>query len=86
MQAIVEQHDEQIKEIEHTAQEVNANTEQGLSLTEEAVRLGMSLLLDDHLFLSDDRFLQQRAASARRNGSVSGSVFALSLSLLSFSA
>lgn len=53
MQAIVEQHDEQIKEIEHTAQEVNANTEQGLSLTEEAVRLGMSFF-DDYLFPSDD--------------------------------
>ncbi|SJL15667.1 uncharacterized protein ARMOST_19171 [Armillaria ostoyae] len=40
---IVEQHDEQIKEIEHTAQEVNVNTEKGLSLTEEAVRLARSI-------------------------------------------
>ncbi|KAK0209057.1 t-SNARE [Desarmillaria ectypa] len=43
MQAIVEQHDEQIKVIEHTAQEVNVNTEQGLSLTEDAVRFARSI-------------------------------------------
>ncbi|KAK0199113.1 t-SNARE [Armillaria mellea] len=43
MQGIVEQHDDQIKEIEHTAQEVNVNTERGLSLTEDAVRLARSI-------------------------------------------
>ncbi|KAG7452069.1 t-SNARE [Guyanagaster necrorhizus] len=39
MQVIVEQHDDRIKEIEHTAQEVNVNTEKGTKLTEEAVRI-----------------------------------------------